>query len=414
MPLVGQEPPLAQAPLYLVIAAVAFLGVVLAIIEPMLIAALAVPGVLIVHRVGGADLNLSVSDLLTVAGTAAALPFLRSDMRTTQRILKIGLLYEVIMIVVVAAHPNTKSIFEWWHRLFLVGGCIIIGAALGRARRASLPVIAFLVLAFGLAVAAIVTSLSNGLAPAYPFGLQKNFVGDMTAAAVLIAFLRPTWLRLKTTQLLPIALVCAGGLLASQSRGAVLALVAGMLVAAIRQGRVTRKGLIAIVVLAPLLIFTVVSLTHESDQHTQFNSFTLRADYTAQAFHEWHLSPLLGQGLRYFKLPNATSPIEAHNVVASALGEGGVVGLAALALLVGLTLAALWRLPAEVAAVAIALVVGRFVHGLFDIYWVAGPSTLPWLIVGIVCGAADADASEERSLALESTDARPLAALDHH
>jgi hypothetical protein len=29
------------------------------------------------------------------------------------------------------------------------------------------------------------------------------------------------------------------------------------------------------------------------------------------------------------------------------------------------------------------VVSGRFVHGLLDIYWVAGTTTLPWLIAGM-------------------------------
>ena len=72
---------MAHFPLYLVIAAIAFVGVVLALVDPLLIAMLAVPGVLIVHRVGGASLNLSGSDVLTVVGTAAALPLLRARKR---------------------------------------------------------------------------------------------------------------------------------------------------------------------------------------------------------------------------------------------------------------------------------------------------------------------------------------------
>ena len=53
-----------------------------------------------------------------------------------------------------------------------------------------------------------------------------------------------------------------------------------------------------------------------------------------------------------------------------------------------------------------ALVVERFVHGLFDVYWVAGSSTLPWLIVGIVCGTADADAADHASVLASSRDPR--------
>ena len=382
---------MAHVPLYLVIAAIGFVGVALAIVDPLIIAMLAVPGVLIVHRVGGASLNLSGSDVLTVAGVAAAFPLLRSDMRTTARLLGIAVAYQAITVIVVLAHPNAKDVFEWWHRLFLVGGSIVIGAALGRARRASATVSAFLVAATALAVAAIVTSLAHGFAPAYPFGYQKNFVGAMTASAVVIAMLRPAWLRISAGWSLCIALLCAAGLLASQSRGAMVALAAAILIAAVRQGRLSSRSIVAIAIVVPLVIFAVASFRQESSQHVQFNSLRYRSDYSALAYREWHLSPVVGQGFRFFERPGALLQTDAHNVIASTLAESGLVGLLALALLLLAATRAMWRLPVEVGTIAIALIVGRFVHGLFDVYWVAGSSTLPWLVVGMACGIADAD-----------------------
>ena len=146
---------IADLPHYLLFAAVVFVFVAIALVDPLLIAMLAVPGVLLVQRVGGASLNLSGSDVLTVAGTAVALPLLRADMRTTRRLLWIALLFEAVLLLTVVAHPNEKSIFEWLHRLFLVGGSITIGAVLGRARRANAAVVTFLVLTTTLAVVAV-------------------------------------------------------------------------------------------------------------------------------------------------------------------------------------------------------------------------------------------------------------------
>jgi O-antigen ligase len=387
---------IADLPHYLLFAAVVFVFVAIALVDPLLIAMLAVPGVLLVQRVGGASLNLSGSDVLTVAGTAVALPLLRADMRTTRRLLWIALLFEAVLLLTVVAHPNEKSIFEWLHRLFLVGGSITIGAVLGRARRANAAVVTFLVLTTTLAVVAVGEALVHGFAPAQPFGLQKNFVGSMAASAVLIALVRPAWLRLSDNQVHSIAVLCAAGLLASRSRGAMLALAAALLVVAVRQKRLSSRSMIAVAVVTPLVIFTVVSLSHEAGQH-QINSLTARADYSALAYREWHMSPVFGQGLRFFNQPGALLQSDAHNVIATTLAEGGVVGLVALALLVGLTLVALWRLPPEIGALALAFVAGRFIHGLFDIYWVAATTTLPWLIVGIVCGTADADAADQVS-----------------
>ena len=80
-------------------------------------------------------------------------------------------------------------------------------------------------------------------------------------------------------QLLTVAFVCSGGVLASQSRGAMLALGAGLLIAAARQARLTRQTVVGIVVVAPLVVFALTSVQHQVGQH-QINSLTYRADYT--------------------------------------------------------------------------------------------------------------------------------------
>jgi polysaccharide biosynthesis protein PslJ len=383
----------AHLPHELLFAAIAFVGVALAIVDPLLVAMLAVPGVLFVERVGGASLNISVCDVLTVAGTIVAVPMLRADMRVTRRLLWVAVLFQAVLLLVVVAHPNEKSVFEWFHRFFLVGGSIAIGAALGRARRASAAVVAFLVLASGLSIAAIVTTAAHGFASGHTLGLQKNFVGAMCGSAVLIAFLRPAWVRLSHAQALTIAVLCSIGLFASQSRGAIAALAAALFIGAVRQGRVSRREVIAVIVVTPLVLFAVSSVRHQSHQH-EITSLTYRADYSALAYREWHLSPVFGQGLRFFKQPGALTQVDTPSVIASTLAEGGVVGVLALGLLVGSALLVLWRLPRDAAALAVAFVVGRFAHGLFDIYWVAGTTTLPWLIVGIVCGNVDADVAD--------------------
>ena len=386
-----------------------FVGIALVLVDPLLVAMIAVPGVLFVQRVGGASLNISVCDVLTVAGTVVALPMLRADMRVTRRLLWIGVLFQAVLLLVVVAHPNQKSIFEWLHRCFLVDGSITIGAALGRARRTNAAVVVFLYLASALAIAAIFTSVAHGFAPADPFRYQKNFVGSMTASAVLIATVRPAWLRLRQYELFLITVLCAAGLLASQSRGAMLALAAALVVAAAREGRLSARNFFAVVIIGPLVVFAVASVQRQRAQH-QINSLTYRATQGALALREWHLSPWFGQGLRFFNQPGALIQVDPPNVFQSTLAEGGLLGMLALILLVCGALLALQRLPPETAAIAIVFIVGRFVHGIFDVYWVAGTTTLPWIIVGIVCGTADADAANDRPVSQPSR-ASPTARL---
>ena len=167
---------IAHLPHYLLIVAILFVGVALLIVDPLLIAMLAVPGVLFVaasgrrepqhQRVRRADRRRHRRGVADASRRHAGDAPAAVDRRV---------LFQAVLLLVVVAHPNQKSIFEWLHRFFLVGGSIAIGAALGRARRANAAVVAFLVLARpGWRSPRSSDSVAHGFAPAYPFGLAEE------------------------------------------------------------------------------------------------------------------------------------------------------------------------------------------------------------------------------------------------
>ena len=96
----------------------------------------------------------------------------------------------------------------------------------------------------------------------------------------------------------------------------------------------------------------------------------------------------MGQGLRSYLDQNSQLQTSPHNIVYEALVESGIVGLAAFFLLQGGAVLVLRRAGSNLALAALALVVANLVHGLFDLYWVAGTLTLTWLVVGMAAGEA--------------------------
>ena len=80
------------------------------------------------------------------------------------------------------------------------------------------------------------------------------------------------------------------------------------------------------------------------------------------------------------------------------LTASGLAGLAGfLALMIGSVLV-LWRIPPEYGMLAVLVVIGRFVQGQLDIFWVAAQTSIPFVIAGICLGlhARDEDTAHTR------------------
>ena len=104
--------------------------------DPILLPVVALPGAFLLQRVGSSGTNLSVSDLLVFLGAVVAL--LNVDWKAAphlRRFLVGVVVYEVILIVVVAFHPNRDDVIEWLHRFSDLGGSAIIGWVIAAHRR---------------------------------------------------------------------------------------------------------------------------------------------------------------------------------------------------------------------------------------------------------------------------------------
>jgi polysaccharide biosynthesis protein PslJ len=355
-------------------------------VAPLSVAALAFPLVFATRRLGLGGLDLSYADAALVATTVVAMRWVPWSSQVLRRLFLVLMGYLAVMAVVVAGTPTTRAVLEWLHRAELVGGSLIVGAAVAASGRARQALRLYVATAFVYAVTAVVDTVTSGFEPAYPFGTQKNGAGFFIAAAIIMTLRAPGVLALGTQWMVPLRVVLFAGLVATQSRSASIA-VGVVLVFLTLRGRVRFSF---VPVLGVMGIVAMVWLSRDVvSRDDQFNSLNSRLSTYEIALEVWQVEPVFGAGLRYWRDPQLGAG-EPHNFALSALGESGVVGLVAVVALNGAFLITLRRRPDELAACAKALIVARLVVGLADVYWVAGPGTISWLVVGLAAGVTAA------------------------
>jgi hypothetical protein len=376
----------------LVMAGTVLLG--LALLAPALVLIGAFPATFAYWRVGPASLGMSVADALTILGVVVALPFVPWRSRSLRRILWAACAYAAILLVTVVAHPSQRALIEVFHRLSMVAGAALIGAALGRLGKVALALRAFLLAAAVVSAAAVLDTLAHRLRPAYPFGIQKNAAGELIVMGLVILLAAPQRIGYGRRATTVLAVVLIAGLAASEARGPALALVAVFALHLLRSRR--RSDASRIVRLAPLLLVASVILIgisvvtyRERDlnaQTQQFNSLNSRLDdYHYAITNAWEPHPLDGNGLKWFFAPN--SPVGApHDLIVGELSEVGLVGLAGLIGLLWVVLQTARRSSSDLGDAAFLVVVARVLESMLGIFWTAGTGTLPFLVLGLMVG----------------------------
>jgi hypothetical protein len=135
-----------------------------------------------------------------------------------------------------------------------------------------------------------------------------------------------------------------------------------------------------------MAVVVVVSANHElRDRSDPFNGVNSRRTADAQAWQAFRDDKLFGAGIRYFASGHGTV-IEPHSVVYSSLAESGLVGAAGLLVLVGFSASVLRRRSSTLALLALLALALRLIESLAAIFWVAGPGTILWLVIGLALG----------------------------
>lgn len=388
-----------------VLAVAGLLVLALLAMDKAALAILALPGVLLTQRVGGA---ISLSDVvLTAAGlTAVAAQAPRWLSPQARLLLRCFAIYLGLVGVSVIVSPEVRGVLALLQRVALVAGSVCVGAWLVRTGRVTVALRLLVAGMASLAAAAVLTSISTGFAPAYALGYHKNFTGSVLATTLTVLLIAPAAFRLSPAVRAGAVALLAAGVLAAQSRGAYVALLIAFLVWVVRAPTQTRRRYLPVAVIAAgamgfLLYSSVTSQLALDDRH---DSIDQRVEVETATRELWLANPIAGVGPRYYKTSGFVGYQPPNNVVNETLAESGFVGLLGFVVLVAGSAVACWRSQGQLALAATCVLLGRFGHGLLDIYWTAGTTTLPWLITGLgLAGAGAAVAQRSREPAVAGT-----------
>jgi O-antigen ligase len=132
-----------------------------------------------------------------------------------------------------------------------------------------------------------------------------------------------------------------------------------------------------------LALIAVLSVKDQLQAQERHGSLNQRFEVERTTRQLWLDHPYTGVGLRFFKTPAYAGYQAPNNVVNEILAEAGILGLLGFLVFAVGALVGLSRIPGDLAAAALCVVAGRFVHGMFDIYWTGGTTALPWVIAGM-------------------------------
>jgi hypothetical protein len=341
-------------------------------------------------RVGPSAVDMSICDAVTILAMLAALPYVPWRSRPLRRLLTGLAVYLAFMAISVVSHPTEKAIFEFFHQAVLYGGCACIGAAVANRHQVSSALKALLYTSAIVSLAAVFEAFATGFQPAYPFGINKNLAGSVIMIALVISIAAPTYTGIRWSVLRHLRVLLVVGLLATQCRGAGLALVAIVAIYATRhRGARRRAPIFFLTVSLVLIVVSVATLQEEKQNNPKFNSIDSRQSAFDVAIDEvWLNHPFTGAGLRYYQANDVAGNITAgvHNLVLNQLAEAGIVGMIGLTILLGNTFILLVRRRDPLGEAAFLVFVGQFLFGLTDVYWVAGSFSLSMMIVGLAVG----------------------------
>ncbi|MFY9712610.1 MAG: O-antigen ligase family protein [Microbacterium sp.] len=373
--------------------AVLLIGAVLTWSQPMAIALMATPALLITERLGIGASGLTVSDAALAAGFGAVVLLGKRGFSPPMRaMLWLNAIYQFASLFAVIVNPFPQNTAEWFHAWLLVSGALVMGYGLGRA---GLARTAFLLLLAGSALIAIgtfgtaVVQLAAGdfgaVYPVWPWAMHKNSAGGMLAFGVFLAYVNPQWARLPRRWTVPLFWLLLGALLLTQSRQAAVGLIVVLLVHNLRSG-VSRHGVLIALLAIPGAVLVVQSVIDQIESQNRFNSVYQRLDWIREVYALVKHEPFFGQGLRYWYV-HPTANFQPPQAELEVLASTGLVGLLGFSVMwVGFTIV-LWRVNPMFGMLAFGSVMARIVQAQFDLFWVSAQVSIPFVIAGICLGA---------------------------
>jgi hypothetical protein len=371
-------------------------GILLALAarSPVSIALLVAPASFNVSRLSIGH-GIALPDILLAVATIFSFPALArlGTPRGVTSVRRWFAVYVVAMVVIVALHPSGRSIGEAIHRTLLVGGALNVGAWIyleGRSRLALRILIGTAVVVGAFCIGA--GAIHGFRSPAQPLGLNKNYVGSVLGLSMLVTLAAPGELRMSQTLRNVCLVVMGGGLAATHSRAAMLGLVLGIFVWFFRtHSDYRRRSFIFAAILAAgfLLYASYLVKGQLADQAASqnTNSVAVRNKTESATIKLWRGAPIVGVGIYYYNDPSYQEMnhflVAPTNMVVEALAEGGIVLAAGLIIFNVGAISVMLRYRNPLVVAGLALVADRIGHGMVDIFWTAGNTSLPWLVVGM-------------------------------
>lgn len=371
-----------------ILIAIGILAAGLASADIVLLAVLAFPASLLMIRTG----PLSVSDLvLALATLPAILLYRRSEANELQPLLWAGIAYQVLLVPTLVLNPNAANLLEWIHELVLVTGSLLIGWAAGSRSKGVTALNLFVTGGVLIGVVAIVQGVillarTGSFGPVYLPNLHKNFIGNTLAFVLVMMFVRPDWTGWTRHTSRWVSLVCVLGIAASQSRQAMVSVIATIAILSLRsRSKGGGRGRILLLLFIPAVWFIANSVSDQLDSGNEFSSAAQRLAWFSESLDIWSRSPLFGVGLRWWYTGNYSS-FQPPNAFFEMLSSAGILGILGFLLLCATGLWIVFLLPPRFGNLALAVMMARFVQGQLDLYWVAGQAALPWMVAGLVIG----------------------------
>lgn len=382
--------------------AVAVVTVGLATAQPALLPVLAMPLLAVGLRVGGGGVDLTLSDFaLGLALWPAVLFGPRPLSPPMRRLLWLNALYQAVTLLTVVANPFLANTVEWVHAWLLVSGALLVGWAVGRSGYARQGLTLLLLVSLVIALSTIgqgLVQLSSGntaaVYPDWPWSMHKNFAGTLLGFAAVLVYVHPAWMGWSRRWALAAFWVFGVAIAFTQSRQALLALGAVLVVLTLRGGERRRSRLILVAVV-PALLFVGTLVRDQVEAGNPFNSVFQRLDWYAET---WAISleaPWLGYGLRYWTGPEPPASFQPPNVILEQLATSGVVGLLGFLVMIGGTLVVLWRMDPAFGTLALGVVLSRLLQGQFDLFWISIGVSVPFALAGVALGAEALHRSRE-------------------
>ena len=376
---------------------------------------LALPAVFVSSRLPVGAVDVSYSDVALGLAFVPALLFGKRPYSPPMRTLVwLTVLYQAATLFTVVANPYPRNTVEWFHAWLLTAGALVVGWTVGREGHARSGLTAILGLSLALAGVAIfqgAVGLSSGsfdpVYPTWPFPMHKNFVGCLLGIGAALAYARPVWLRWSNLWAITAFWVCVLGILATQSRQAIVGLAAALVVLSLRGDPHRRRSKLILVIVATAL-GVVGTLVHDQFMSgNRFNSAFQRVHWFTDSMSVWRHEPVAGVGLRWWYTDRFTSSFQPPNAEMEVLSSAGVLGLAAFLVMLLAALRVLWKLDRVYGTLAFAVLLSRFVQGQLDIFWVAAQTSIPFLIVGVCLGQQVYAATSTPPGAVADTASRP-------